>query len=225
MENNVKEYFAFKRGEIKMPEHLTIRKGITGKLFKNKFLELLTRTSIFSPIIVHVTTSAVSIWYGTARLGIQLSSALLVFLAGYFFWSFAEYCVHRFLYHTETNSKFLLNIQHKAHGIHHQYPIDPTRLAMPPVPGLLLSGVFFLIFWLVHPVYAFAFFPGFMMGYLTYISMHYAQHRIKSPKYGPWKALWKHHHIHHYVDPYVAHGVSTRFWDFVFGTMPKKKKD
>ncbi|MEP1094201.1 MAG: sterol desaturase family protein, partial [Cyclobacteriaceae bacterium] len=107
-------------------------------------------------------------------------------------------------------------------GIHHQYPRDSTRLAMPPVPGLLLSGIFFLAFWLISPTYSFAFFPGFMIGYLLYISMHYAQHVIKSPIYGPWKALWKHHHFHHYVNPYLAHGVSTRLWDFVFGTMPKK---
>ena len=82
MENNVKEYLAFKRGEIKMPEHLTVRKGVTGELFRNRFLELLTRTSIFPPIIVHVTTSAVSFWYGTAMLGIQLVDALLIFACG-----------------------------------------------------------------------------------------------------------------------------------------------
>lgn len=222
MEKNVEDYHSFMKGQIKMPAHLAIRKGITGKLFQNKLMELLTRTSIFTPIIMHLVTSGFVFWYGLSRLDIDINTSLAICFAGFVFWSFTEYCVHRFLYHTETNSKFMLNLQHKAHGIHHQYPIDPTRLAMPPAPGLLLSGVFFLIFWLIHPVYAFSFFPGFMIGYITYISMHYAQHRIKSPKYGPWKALWKHHHIHHYVNPYVAHGVSTRLWDFVFGTMPKK---
>ena len=224
MENNLKEYLAFKNGETRMPEHLAIRKERTGVLFRNKFLEFLTRTSIFPPIALHLSISTVLFWYGMAKLDIPLNIGLLAFLSGVIFWSFAEYNVHRFLYHTETNSKFLLNLQHKAHGIHHQYPIDPTRLAMPPIPGLLLSGVFFVIFWLISSTYAFVFFPGFMVGYLTYISIHYAQHRIKSPKYKPWKALWRHHHIHHYVNPYLAHGVSTRFWDYVFGTMPKKKR-
>lgn len=222
MEQNVKDYLAFKRGEIKMPGHLALQKGETGKLFKSKLLEMLTRTGIFAPIATHLTTSGLAFWYGVAKLQIPMLNAAIVCFIGVLFWSFAEYTVHRFFYHTETNSKILLKIQHKAHGIHHQFPIDPTRLAMPPVPGLLLSGLFFLLFWLVSSTYAFVFFPGFMIGYLLYISMHYAQHRIKSPKYGPWKALWKHHHIHHYVNPYVAHGVSTRLWDFVFGTMPKK---
>lgn len=224
MEKNVKEYLAFKNGETKMPEHLAIRKETTGVLFRNKFLEYLTRTTIFPPIVLHLSISTVLFWYGISKLDILLSFGILAFLGGAIFWSFAEYNVHRFLYHTETNSKFLLNLQHKAHGIHHQYPIDPTRLAMPPIPGLLLSGVFFVVFWLVNSTYVFVFFPGFMIGYLTYISIHYAQHRVKSPIYGPWKALWRHHHIHHYINPYLAHGVSTRLWDYVFGTMPKRKR-
>lgn len=223
MEKNMKEYLAFKNGETKMPEHLAFRKEITGSLFKNKFLERLTRTGIFPPIVIHLVISTALFWYGISQLDIPMKYGLLVFISGGIFWTFAEYIVHRFLYHTETNSKFLLNLQYKAHGIHHQYPIDPTRLAMPPIPGLMLSAVFFLIFWLLNSTYAFVFFPGFMVGYLIYISIHYAQHRVKSPKYGPWKALWKHHHVHHYINPYAAHGVSTRFWDYIFETMPKKK--
>lgn len=206
-----------------MPEHLAFRKEITGPLFKNKFLERLTRTSILAPITLHLSINALLFWYGTSAFGLSLTNAIIALIGGFIFWSFAEYIVHRFLYHTESESSFLYNLQHKAHGIHHQYPVDPTRLAMPPVPGLFLSGIFFFIFWLIQPTYVFVFFPGFMIGYLAYISLHYAQHRIKSPRYWPWKALWKHHHIHHYVNPYVAYGVSTRFWDLVFGTMPKKK--
>jgi 4-hydroxysphinganine ceramide fatty acyl 2-hydroxylase len=221
MQQNVKEYMAFKRGEIKMPAHLTIRKELSGTLFKNKFLESLTRTGIFIPIVMHIIISSVSFWYGISILRVPLSNAFIALGCGFFFWTFAEYMVHRFLYHTESNSSFLLRLQHNAHGIHHQHPKDPTRLAMPPVPGLILSGIFFLMFWLVNNSYSFVFFPGFMAGYLVYISFHYAQHVVKTPKYPPFRALWKHHRIHHYQNPYIAHGVSTRLWDFVFGTMPK----
>ncbi len=224
MEKNVQDYYAFKRGEIKIPEHLAVRRELTGPLFQNKFLERLTRTGIYTPIILHLSIGAGVFWYGTVKLGIPLHHALIALVSGFVFWTFAEYCVHRFLYHTETSSRALFRIQYNAHGIHHQYPIDPTRLAMPPVPGLLLAGMFFLLFWLIGGHYAFVFYPGFILGYLVYISFHYAQHRIKSPIYPPFKALWKHHQMHHYVDPYSAYGVSTRLWDFVFGTMPKEKK-
>jgi len=36
-----------------MPEHLRIRKELTALLFKNKFLESLTRTHIFIPVTMH----------------------------------------------------------------------------------------------------------------------------------------------------------------------------
>ena len=52
--------------------------------------------------------------------------------------------------------------------------------------------------------------------------MHYAQHRIRKPIYKPWQKLWVHHSYHHYKDPYTAYGVSTRLWDYIFGTMPPK---
>jgi hypothetical protein len=223
MQQNVKNYLAFKRGEVKMPEHLRIRKELTAPLFKNKFLESLTRTHIFVPVIMHLGINAYLFWYGIAFLHIELTTAIVLLASGFLFWTFAEYMIHRFVYHTESNSRVLYNIQYKAHGIHHQHPKDPTRLAMPPVPGLVLSGLFLLIFWLVMDTYAFAFFPGFMVGYVAYISIHYAQHIIRMPTYKPFRLLWQNHAIHHYQNPYVAHGVSTRLWDFVFGTLPDKK--
>lgn len=222
MKKNVEEYLAYKRGETRMPDHLRVRREPTGPLFKNPFMERLTRTGIFTPIVMHIAINSFLFWYGIARVGINLKTGIFLFAGGFFFWTFAEYIVHRFLYHTETNSGLLFSIQHSAHGIHHQHPKDPTRLAMPPVPAIFASGLFFLVFWLVMRNYVFTFFPGFIIGYLVYISMHYAQHRIIMPKYPPLKKLWQHHIVHHYKDPYSAYGVSTRLWDFVFGTMPEE---
>ncbi|MEP1096580.1 MAG: hypothetical protein ABJG78_15800, partial [Cyclobacteriaceae bacterium] len=114
MENNVKEYLAFQHGQVRMPEHLAIRKGVTGRLFKNKFMELLTRTNILVPIIVHLSTSSFIFWYGLTKLNIEIPIAIALVLAGILFWSFAEYSVHRFFYHTETNSKFFLSLSYAA---------------------------------------------------------------------------------------------------------------
>lgn len=144
-----------------------------------------------------------------------------LFLLGWLAWTFAEYWVHRYVYHVHTQNKILLKIQHMGHGIHHQYPKDPTRLAMPPVPALLLLSIFYGVFWLIIRDYAIGFFPGFLWGYMLYISIHYAQHRFKTPKFGPWKRLWKYHAQHHYKYPeHKAFGVSTNLWDFVFRTLP-----
>lgn len=160
MEHIVKEYLAFKKGEIKMPGHLAIKKETTGSLFKNRFLEKMTRTKIYVPIILHLTISSFLYGYGITQLGVPLTNSLIALFGGFLFSTLAEYLVHRFIYHTESSSKFLTCIQHYAHGIHHQYPIDDSRLAMPPVSGLVLSAIFFLIYWILHDTYAFVFFRG-----------------------------------------------------------------
>ena len=33
------------------------------------------------------------------------------------------------------------------------------------------------------------------------------------------KPLWTNHHLHHYKDDHHGFGVSSTFWDHVFGTM------
>ena len=223
MEENVKQYLAFKNGEIKMPEHMRPRKELTAQLFKSKFLEKFTRTPIWLPIIMYLVIIAVMIYYAVNTISLNLKVIVPLFIGGYIFWTFAEYMIHRFVYHTESNSRFLYRIQFTGHTIHHQHPIDPTRLAMPPLPSLILSGFFFGLFYLLMKDWAFAFWPGFMLGYLAYISFHYFQHTIKSPMIPTLKKLWLYHQMHHYQNPYVAFGVSTLMWDRIFGTLPKIK--
>ena len=207
----------------KIPEHLRPRNTITGQLFRNRLMEKLTRTHISVPVTIHMLI-VVAVSYYALLLHPLLNFALL-FVVGTLTWTFAEYCVHRFVYHTKTKNKMWLKIQHMGHGIHHQYPVDPTRLAMPPLPALVLAAGFFGLFWLLMHEYAVGFFPGFLFGYVLYISLHYAEHKIKSPTYGPFKRLWKYHALHHYKYPETkAFGVSTTLWDRVFGTLPSKNE-
>ena len=204
-----------------IPLHLKPRSEEKGPLFKNKFMEKITRSPIEVPVAMHTCISIGFLYYSIVYVQISLVMVIILFLAGILSWTLAEYVVHRGVYHTKTNSKWWLKLQHAGHGIHHQYPRDRDRLAMPPLPAIFLITLFFGLFWLIGGVYAFAFFPGFLFGYVLYISFHYAQHRFKPPKFGPWKKLWKHHAFHHYKYPETkAFGVSTRLWDFVFGTMP-----
>jgi sterol desaturase/sphingolipid hydroxylase (fatty acid hydroxylase superfamily) len=61
------------------------------------------------------------------------------------------------------------------------------------------------------------FFPGFLIGYLMYGSMHYAIHAWHPP-FRFLKPLWRNHHLHHYKSDDKGFGVSSSFWDRVFGT-------
>jgi len=98
---------------------------------------------------------------------------------------------------------------------------------MPPVPSLILACLIFSLQYLILGKYAFAFFPGFLLGYLMYGSMHYAIHAWKPP-FKFMKPLWRNHHLHHYKDEHKGFGVSTSLWDRVFGTffdLQKEKED
>ena len=204
----------------KIPEHLKPKNVGTDNLFKNGIMEKLTRTHISVPVTMHLIIISLFIYYFAGRF--QILNYLGLFFVGWLTWTLAEYWVHRWLYHVKTDNKTLLKIQHMGHGIHHQYPKDPTRLAMPPVPALVLISIFLGIFYLLMQENAFAFFPGFLLGYVLYISLHYMQHLFKPPKFAPLNRLWKWHALHHYKYPETkAFGVSTNLWDVVFGTTPK----
>ncbi|MDN5201037.1 sterol desaturase family protein [Fulvivirgaceae bacterium BMA10] len=208
--------------EQTIPANLQPQKAEKGALFKNKLLEKVTRAPIGVPVTMHILIVIGFLYYAFIYSHISYLSIILLFLLGILSWTFIEYAVHRWVYHCHTNLKWLLKIQHVGHGIHHQHPRDPERLAMPPLPALILISLFFGLFWLIGGSYAQAFFPGFLLGYVLYISMHYAQHRYRAPKFGPLKKLWKYHALHHYKYPETkAFGVSTTLWDHIFGTIPK----
>jgi len=100
---------------------------------------------------------------------------------------------------------------------------------MPAVPSLILASTIFGLMFISFKLlgggnYVFSFFPGFMMGYLIYGSMHYAIHAW-NPPFKWMKPLWRNHHLHHYKETQLGFGVSSTLWDHVFGTMFDLKKE
>ena len=95
---------------------------------------------------------------------------------------------------------------------------------MPPVPSLIIASLIFLLMRLSIGTNVFMFFPGFMLGYLLYGSMHYAIHAW-NPPFKWMKPLWRNHHLHHYKNERQGFGVSSTIWDRVFGTMFDLKKE
>ena len=70
--------------------------------------------------------------------------------------------------------------------------------------------------------FVFAFLPGFIVGYASYLSVHYMVHAYPPPK-NFFKALWVNHGVHHYKDGEVVFGVSSPLWDYIYGTMKLKE--
>jgi len=188
------------------------------KLFKNQYLEYLTKThplviwGMYLPVLILLP------YYSYHSLQFDFQKVFFVYLGGIFFWSFFEYIMHRFVFHYIAESEQGKKINYILHGNHHEYPRDRERLFMPAAPSLIISSVIFLLMHAIMGKNVFAFFPGFMLGYLIYGSMHYAIHAW-NPPFKWMKGLWRNHHLHHYKQQERGFGVSSTFWDHVFGTM------
>jgi sterol desaturase/sphingolipid hydroxylase (fatty acid hydroxylase superfamily) len=193
----------------------------TKALFKNPVLERLTRTHIAIPLILFSTISTILIVYGINQGYINAVNAPLLFVAGLLAFTLIEYIMHRFLFHLQPKTDKQEKFAYTVHGVHHDYPKDKDRLAMPPPLSIVISALFFGLYWLIMGNLVYGFLPGFLMGYASYLWVHYMVHAFKPPK-NFFKVLWVHHGIHHYKDQHNAFGVSSPLWDVVFGTMPKK---
>ncbi|MEZ4840034.1 MAG: sterol desaturase family protein [Flavobacteriaceae bacterium] len=192
-------------------------------IFKNHFLESLTKTNVTNNVIVYGIAIAALIYVALFIKNIPFLTFLAIFVFAILSWTLAEYLLHRYLFHWINENKFVQRFHFIMHGSHHLYPRDKERLLMPPVPGLIMATILFLLFFGLFSIfnlsaYTWAYFPGFFLGYLLYSFVHRATHVHKPPK--RFKHLWKHHSLHHYKYPDKAFGVSTTFWDKIFGTMP-----
>lgn len=188
------------------------------RLFENPFLELLTKSH---PLVIwgmYIPILSFLIYVAATTYNYSSSRIVLTFLGGMAFWTFFEYMAHRFIFHWVSENPRIQKFAYILHGNHHDYPRDRQRLFMPPVPSLLMSSAIFGIMYLVAGSYAFMFFPGFIIGYLSYGTIHYAIHAW-NPPFKWMKPLWRNHHLHHYKDDHHGFGVSSTFWDHVFGTM------
>jgi 4-hydroxysphinganine ceramide fatty acyl 2-hydroxylase len=192
-------------------------------LSDNPLIEKVTRTNTAVPITLYYLLGAIFLLIGIAYAKTGIIQSIALFFGGFLLFTFLEYAMHRWLFHMSTHTPFRKRIQYIMHGVHHEYPKDKDRLSMPiPASLFILFGLFLLFYILLHTS-VFAFLAGVMYGYSTYLLVHYMVHAYAPPK-NFMKVLWNNHAIHHYRGSNDSFGVSSPLWDYVFGTMPKKKK-
>ena len=194
----------------------------SAQLFQNPLLERLSHTHIALPVGIFALTAVLSLYYGLTHGFMSGASAFGLFLLGLLGFTFAEYAVHRYLYHIPATTPGRAKFQYTLHGVHHEYPKDKTRLAMPPIVTVFVVSLLFFIFRLSFGSYAFGLLAGFTFGYASYLFVHYAIHAYAPPK-NFLKVWWTHHAQHHYRQDAVAFGVSSTLWDHIVGTMPGKQ--
>ncbi|WP_303309929.1 sterol desaturase family protein [Hymenobacter sp. BT730] len=209
---------------VKTPDAIKPKHKGSARLFENPALERLTHTHIAAPLSIFFAVAAVSLYYSLSQGLLTGLSAMGLFLMGWFLFTFVEYLMHRFVYHMDTNTPGKAKFQYTMHGVHHEYPKDKTRLAMPPILTVFVASLLFFIFRFVFGNAGFGILAGFVFGYALYLFVHYAIHVYAPPK-NFLKVWWHHHAQHHYRQDEIAFGVSTTIWDHIIGTMPEQRKD
>jgi sterol desaturase/sphingolipid hydroxylase (fatty acid hydroxylase superfamily) len=195
----------------------------TKQLFKNPILEKLTRTHIAVPLVIFFSYAAGLLYWSVTHTTLSTATTVVLFFVGTLVFTLVEYIVHRYIFHISTDTPAKEKFQYTAHGVHHEFPKDKDRLAMPPVLSITLSTILLFVFRLIMGDFVFAFLPGFLVGYAAYLSVHYMVHAYQPPK-NFLKVLWVNHGIHHYKNGEVVFGVSSPLWDYIFGTMPKAER-
>lgn len=188
------------------------------RVFKNKFLEKFSKTNAYVVIIVYIILSVCLLAYYSFITDISSIFKTILFISGLIFYSFIEYIVHRYLFHSERIPD-KNNLTYRLHHIHHNHPKDKKRLALPLPIGLILASLLYLLFWVILGKYTPFFFPGFIIGYALYLLIHYLIH-TKHPPNNILRILWRNHNIHHFKNDNKAFGVTTPFWDVIFKTAP-----
>ena len=202
---------------------MTENSKIQGTIFNNIFLEKLTKSNPKTTIVFYSFLIALFFYLNYRYNTISFAATIGFYIGGIVTWTLMEYILHRFIFHIDEYLPFLKRFHYIVHGIHHEYPKDVERLFMPPVPGTIIAFVLFLFWFLFFDLSALAFMAGISNGYLLYSYIHYKVHT--KPSTPLLHKLWVHHAKHHYKFPDKAFGVSSPFWDIVFGTMPPKHKN
>ncbi len=190
------------------------------QLFQNPVLEKLSRTHISVPLIIFFSYASALLYWSITHTALSVLTTAGMFLIGVLAFTWVEYNIHRYVFHMTTDTDKRAKMQYTIHGVHHEFPKDKDRLAMPPVLSITIATLLLFIFRLILGDLVFSFLPGFLVGYAGYLSVHYMVHAFQPPK-NLFKALWVNHSVHHYKNGEVVFGVSSPLWDYIYGTMSK----
>lgn len=189
-------------------------------IFHNPVLELCTRTPwyvvplVWVPVVGYLLSESVHAFGAT--------NAATLFAIGLVVWTFCEYTFHRFLFHVDKylpDHRLALSLHFLMHGVHHFLPMDRMRLVLPPVFFALIVQPpwwFFRAF-LSHLTVC-GLFAGGIAGYIFYDLTHYYLHHARV-RTGYMREMKKYHLAHHYKDYDAGYGITSKLWDYVFGSV------
>ncbi|EDQ91243.1 uncharacterized protein MONBRDRAFT_15270 [Monosiga brevicollis MX1] len=192
----------------------------TFRMFRYDFFEFFAATSWWAIPVVWLPIIAFLMWRATGTAALSQASIIVWFMGGFLLWTFLEYMLHRFLFHILfSQSHFFITFHFLLHGQHHKFPLDKGRLVFPPVAGFMMASPFYLLFRsLLSAPTADTLMAGALLGYVSYDLIHYYLHHGK-PTLAYFQDLKDYHRRHHYKEPDLGYGISSKLWDYPFGTL------
>ena len=198
-------------------ENRAHRAGI--RVMENEFLERFVTTAHWIlPVLWSGSLVVYLLYRSTVTEQRALDSVAGLFFAGVIGWTFAEYWLHRWVFHLAPSAnRFLRSIQFVAHGYHHECPEDPRRLVAPPIMAVPIASLLAAVVIVGFPANWPPILAGTFFGYLCYDSIHYYAHHGR-PHFAAGKFMRRFHMEHHYKRSDTQFGLSSPFWDLVFST-------
>ena len=159
-------------------------------------------------MVADIAVSIGLLYVGMRHRDLRPVTALATAFCGLLLFSFAEYAMHRWLFHGPTQ------VFQQGHLTHHQQPLgyDSLPFFLTPLTILALAGLLDR----AAPATAFLFAGSFAAGYAAYGLSHWVIHnmRFRNSLARRWAAD---HHIHHFHAD-KNFGVTTPLWDIVLRT-------
>jgi dihydroceramide fatty acyl 2-hydroxylase len=192
-------------------------------MFESRLLDFFSRVHPAVPLLLFVPVVGVMAAWSLAQVTVAATAGLAV--AGYAGWTLFEYWLHRVVFHFEPDHGVGARLHWIIHGIHHEHPNDPMRLVMPPAVSVpLAAAVFGVLYAIFGARYAPGLAVGFFTGYVVYDMLHYYLHHF-TPHGRVGRALRERHMRHHFQDDTRGFGISAPYWDEVFRTSPRSRRE
>jgi len=170
-----------------------------------------SRTNYWFSFFADSSLTVIFFVAGVAAFGGWLGCLLAILLGG-LSWGLVEYSFHRWFFHLKGSPAYA------SHLRHHEEPDE--LIAMPWFVTTVIVVLLWLLLRLFLPVSPASFFMATVTaGYVFYGLLHHVFHHLDI-NVMPGKLLrraWSYHKIHHAL-PASNFGVTTSFWDRVFGT-------
>lgn len=196
-----------------------LKGGRVARFFENDFLEFCSRNSWHS-VCMWIPVAAFFAYQ--ASFSIDHLTLVALWALGVFIWTLLEYSIHRWIFHMDKyvpDVRVCICLHFILHGVHHFLPMDRLRLVFPwPMALITISFIFAVIQSILPLNITFALVSGGLSGYIMYDLTHYYLHHAV-PQNIYMKSMKTYHLDHHYKNYEKGYGITSKFWDYVFGTV------